>query len=395
MTDLGGERNGGPWVAALGAGGSILAIYVLGRQIPLPGIALQAVYGDYPSQGVLGYFLFSRGAIDRLSLFALGVIPFFLPLAVLELAKLMFPRLARWQIGSADNLFRLGGVVRACGLLIAVMQSYLIARALTDIPGIVAEDVSNFVLPAAASMFAGCAFLSWLADRITQHGLLNGFWLLWIIPSIAAVPRHVASCLELLRTGGLAPLWLLVAVAWMIISLLAAVVLNYLLIDRRLAASASPEAALQIRLRTSALIWPPLLAGAIVGLFAPAAPRPLFEDPGQPRWFEYGTISHMAILALLVMLFAYAYAKRPVPSPRAVIDLFAPENRVSLPAPSFWLVGLVQAAICVGGEILVKASVAVPFGVDGTLIVVVTVVMALMRNLSLQRLVPPHASSFG
>jgi preprotein translocase subunit SecY len=341
------------WLALYGA------VYALGWHIPFPGLS-EDVYGRWAQ--------YDSHTIDRLSVFALGLTPFFMPLAFLELAKLALPGLARWQVASAGNMARLNDYALAATLVLAVGLSHM-----SDLWA-ASDDGSLFVL--ALTFVGSTALLAWLAEQITRCGRGNGFWLLWSIPSFFALRASAGRTVEMLEIGAL---WLpavLIVLGFLLLSCLATAIANLVLVEGSLGAdgrSGDIADALRARLMTMALIWPPLLANAT---FAVVLAPLLLLVPAQWRVLEYvshGTPLHMVLSAMLILGFAYAYGRQSSALGRG------------LPVP-FWLLASLQIAICTGGEILARTFPDVPFAVGSQWIVAITVAMVFTRPWRVQAL---------
>jgi len=389
------EQTGGRVRAASIIVGALLTVYVLGRNIPLPGVVLEAVFPVDRPQGLLG--LLSTSRVSRLSIFALGLIPLYTPMACLEIAKLLFPALARWQIASARNFFRLNDYLRYTALVLAATQGYSVALGISQANNLIADTPGEFVVSVAGTCVGATALLIWLADRISLQGVVNGFWLLWAFTYIIARPAIGVQMLEIARNGGISQGSVLFVGLFVLAAHAAIVVLNFVLIDKPLALNdgeSDADKALQARLASMAIIWPPLLAYFVLylldslgGIYASV----------YPSWLRHGALAHAGLNGALIMLFCYAYSRRWRMNWQNVGDVFSEEGMKNTGAPMpFWLLGLVLIAVCAGGE-LVDRYFSLPFLSGGTVTVVtVTVVMGIFRSWrSAKPAAPPHASSFG
>src|ERR1700742_2075226 len=113
---------------------------------------------------------------ENVSVFGLGVTPFFSVLFVIEFVKLIVPPLSRWETASPRNTRRLTLIVYFAALAMAGFQGRGVAHALYGITRLV--DGPGWEIPIALTLVAGTALLGWLGDRVTAHGLGNGLWLL-------------------------------------------------------------------------------------------------------------------------------------------------------------------------------------------------------------------------
>jgi len=184
----------------------VLCIYRLGTYIPLPGIdslSLQNLMQDN-QKGLLGMFnVFSGGAVKRMAIFALGIMPYISSSIIVQLLT-----------GVSDyfkNLKQQGEVGRKIitqytrygTVLLATIQGYGVAVGLESSSGVVLESGSFFKLTTIISLVAGTMFLMWLGEQITQRGIGNGISLIIFSGIVAEIPRALAATFELGRTGAL------------------------------------------------------------------------------------------------------------------------------------------------------------------------------------------------
>lgn len=228
-----------------------LVVYRFGTQWPAPGIDAQATYKGELSD-------LARIARASSSIFALGVTPVFSVMLLAELAKLAFPtlRLLVEQRGQSRVVFN--RIIIIAGLLLGAFQANGIATALQAIPGnayappIVPEPGLEFKLGFIVTQVAGTAFLVWLADQITRHGIGSGFWILLLaseIGSLAFLPQDLG---ERVQTGQLASNAMFLVAGFVIAAVVALVAL---------------ERARDHGARLPALsIWPVYIATSVFGL---------------------------------------------------------------------------------------------------------------------------------
>src|SRR5205085_2742232 len=143
-----------------------LLVYRMGTYIPLPGINLEALTQafDQQSQGILGMFnMFSGGAVKRMAIFALGIMPYISASIILQLMK----------EGEAGRKV-INQYTRYLTVVLAVFQSYGIAVGLEGSTGIVADPGWFFRFTAVVTLSGGTMFLMWLGEQITSRGIGNG-----------------------------------------------------------------------------------------------------------------------------------------------------------------------------------------------------------------------------
>jgi len=211
MLDLGGVRDRAELSRRLAVTAAFLIVYRLGLQIPLPGIDPQAL-----SQ-------ISGTALQRVSIFALGITPFITVLILTELVKVLMPRLRRWEHSDPRNRDKLNRMVVGLSLLATAAQAAGLVLALEDVSGLVEAPGTAFRLVSIATLVASTAFVIWLADQITRHGIGSGAWLILVTPWIADIPFRVAM-LALHQAQGNFPVWGVLLGCALIVPVLAAAV---------------------------------------------------------------------------------------------------------------------------------------------------------------------------
>jgi len=180
MLELGGVRDSAEFTRRLTVTAALLVAYRLGTHIPLPGTNLE------------GLSHLSGAAVERISIFALGVTPLISVLILAELLKVLAPRVRRWEQADPHHHIKLTRIVVGLSLLAAAAQASGIALALENVTGLVDEPGTPFRLTTIATLVGATAIVIWLADQITRHGLGSGMWLLLVTPWLAAVPHRIA-----------------------------------------------------------------------------------------------------------------------------------------------------------------------------------------------------------
>ena len=184
----------------------ILIVYRLGTYVPLAGIDPQALTQvmSNSQKGLLGMFnVFSGGAVTRMAIFALGIMPYISASIIIQLLTGVsdyFKNLkAQGEIGrkKITQLTRYGTVFIAC------LQGYGVSVGLENAGSLVLDPGMSFRLTTTISLVAGTTFLMWLGEQITLRGVGNGISLIIFSGIVAEIPRALASTFELGRTGAL------------------------------------------------------------------------------------------------------------------------------------------------------------------------------------------------
>ena len=192
-----------------------LIIFRLLSFVPLPGVdpvAQAALYANNAAGGVLDIFnTFSGGSLERMSLIALGVMPYITASIVVQLAASLSPQLAAIKKEGESGRKKLNQYTRYGTVFLTALQGYFLAaglESLTASSGIraVVEPGMMFRIVATISLVGGTLFLMWLGEQITSRGIGNGISLIIMAGIVAQIPRLVASLLEGGRTGSINPL---------------------------------------------------------------------------------------------------------------------------------------------------------------------------------------------
>ena len=201
-----------------------LLVYRFGTYVPVPGVDA-AVMGEMLAQhggGILGMFdMFSGGALGRMTVFALNIMPYISASIIIQLMTAAVPALETLKKEGESGRKKLNQYTRYLTVLIALFQSYGIAVGLETMRGSFGAAVIDpgvfFRVSCVVSLVGGTMFLMWLGEQITARGIGNGTSLIIFSGIVANVPHALASLLELGRTGALSPvfivLFMVIAVA--------------------------------------------------------------------------------------------------------------------------------------------------------------------------------------
>ena len=203
-----------------------LIIYRLGTFIPIPGIdpiALADVFSQQ-STGILGMFdMFSGGALGRMTIFALNIMPYITASIIMQLMTAIVPSLEAMKKDGEAGRKQINQYTRYLTVLLATVQGYGISVALETAGGVVTDPGMFFRLTTVITLVGGTLFLMWLGEQITARGVGNGISLIIFSGIIAEVPSALVGTLELGRTGALSAL-LIVGVFVMAVAVIAFIV---------------------------------------------------------------------------------------------------------------------------------------------------------------------------
>jgi len=182
-----------------------LVVYRIGTFIPVPGIdplALEQFF-DQQSGTILSMFnMFSGGALSRLSIFALGIMPYISASIIMQMATHVVPTLGQLRKEGEAGRRKITQYTRYGTVLLCTFQSMAAATALQN-QGVVINPGSSFVFTAAVTLVAGTMFLMWLGEQITERGIGNGISMIILASIVSGLPAAIGGTLELVNTGGM------------------------------------------------------------------------------------------------------------------------------------------------------------------------------------------------
>lgn len=187
----------------------LLAVYRIGVFIPTPGIngeALAAFFGAARGT-LLGLFnMFSGGALERLSVFALGIMPYISASIILQLLTVVIPHLEQLKKEGEAGRKKITQYTRYGTVVLSIIQGFGIAFGLEGMTGPGGEPVViypgwGFRLITVITLTAGTAFIMWLGEQITERGIGNGISLIIFAGIVAGMPGAVVNTLRLIQTG--------------------------------------------------------------------------------------------------------------------------------------------------------------------------------------------------
>jgi preprotein translocase subunit SecY len=180
-----------------------LIVYRIGTFVPVPGIdpvALEQLF-DQQSGTILSMFnMFSGGALQRLSILALGIMPYISASIIMQMAGVVVPTLAQLKKEGEAGRRRITQYTRYGTVFLATIQAIGASVALQN-QGVVIAPGPNFVFTAAVTLVTGTVFLMWLGEQITERGIGNGISMIILSSIIAGLPSAIGGTLELVNTG--------------------------------------------------------------------------------------------------------------------------------------------------------------------------------------------------
>ncbi|MBP1844556.1 preprotein translocase subunit SecY [Rhizobium petrolearium] len=300
-----------------------LLVYRLGTHIPLPGLNPEAYAQAFRGQagGILGLFnMFSGGAVERMAIFALGIMPYISASIIVQLMTSVVPSLEALKKEGEQGRKIINQYTRYGTVILGALQAYGIAAGLESGQGIVTEPGWFFRLSTVVTLLGGTMFLMWLGEQITSRGIGNGISLIIFSGIAAGLPTALAGTLELGRTGAL-PTALILTVIVVAIAVITLIVFveraqRRLLIQypKRQVGNRmfqGDTSHLPLKLNTSGVI-PAIFASSL--LLLPATAAGFAGTSELPNWatmiissLGHGQPLFMLFYGLLIAFFAFFY----------------------------------------------------------------------------------------
>lgn len=304
-----------------------LIIYRLGTFIPVPGIdasVLGQIVGENQG-GILGMFdMFTGGALGRMTIFALNIMPYISASIIIQLLSTALPSMEALKKEGESGRKKLNQYTRYLTVLIAVVQAYGFAMGLSSLRthaglSAVISPGPTFLVSYVVMLVTGTLFLMWLGEQITSRGIGNGISLIIFSGIVANLPHALGSLFELGRTGALSPAFVAVflVLALLVIAFIVfmeqaqrRVVIQYpkRQVGNRIYGGDSTHMPLKVN---TAGVIPPIFASSV--LLVPATLSGFMHNStgvlgriGQ--WLSQGQPLYMAFYALMIIFFSYFYA---------------------------------------------------------------------------------------
>jgi preprotein translocase subunit SecY len=382
-----------------------LVVYRLGTYIPIPGIDQAALAQAFSRNagGILGMFdMFSGGALGRMTIFALNIMPYISASIIVQLLTAVSPTLEALKKEGESGRKKLNQYTRFGTVALAMVQAYGIAMGLeSSQQGIVSDPGPFFIVSTMITLTGGTVFLMWLGEQITARGVGNGISLIIFAGIVANLPHALVATLELGRQGALSPVLILILLV-MSVGVIAFIVFMERA-QRRLIVQypkrqqgnkmfGGDASHLPLKLNTSGVI-PPIFASSLLLLPATVASFQTANTPGIiseiTGFLAHGQPLYMVLYVALIVFFAFFYTAivfNPVETADNLRKYggFIPgirpgkntSDHLDYVLTRLTVVGAAYlSAVCILPEILVS-QYSVPFYFGGTsLLIVVSVTM--------------------
>jgi len=302
----------------------LLAVYRIGCQIPNPGISADALAEFWQSQrgSILGFYdLFSGRAMSRMTIFALGIMPYISASIILQLLTVVWPYLERLSKEGELGRRKITQYTRYGTLVICIIQAFGISIFLENLTSptgarIVPSPGWGFRLLTILTLTTGTTFIMWLGEQISERGIGNGISLIIFAGIVAGLPRGINSLINGLRSGNLDPLRIIFLIVFML-----AVIAFIVFIERgqrRIPVSYAKRVVgrkvyggqsthLPLRVNTGGVI-PIIFAASIITIpstLATLSKAPIFQTIA--RQFGPGMPLYVLIYIAAIIFFTYFY----------------------------------------------------------------------------------------
>ncbi len=300
-----------------------LLIYRLGTYIPVPGIDPQAYATTFEQaqHGVVGLFnMFAGGAVKRMAIFALNLIPYITASIVIQVLATASPRLEALKKEGESGRRKMNQYTRYLAVVFCSIQAFGIAKGLESSQGVVLDPGWFFEMSTVITLVGGTMFLMWLGEQITARGVGNGISLIIFAGIVANLPGTVAQTLELSRTGAIPPL---AAVGLLVLAIVVIMVIVFFERAQRRLLIQYPKrqvgnkmfqgdtSHLPLKLNTSGVI--PVIFGSSL-LLLPATVASFAAQGSAPQWLQVtaallgrGQPLYLTLFAVFIIFFSFFY----------------------------------------------------------------------------------------
>jgi len=393
-----------------------LVVFRIGAALPVPGInpmALAALFDQQKGTIIDMFNMFSGGALKRVAVFALGIMPYISASIIIQLLTQVWPKMEQLKKEGEAGRRKLSQYTRYFTVFLALFQALGVALALQrqQVGGVsvVIDPGPAFILTAVITLVTGTLFLMWLGEQVTERGIGNGISIIIFSGIVAGLPRAVGGSLELARTGELQPLTVLFLFALVVVvtGLVVFVergqrriTVNYAKRQQGRQIYAAQTSHLPLKINMAGVI-PPIFASSII-LFPTTMAGWFANNGGGMSWLQSLTAAlspgqpvYVLIYATAIIFFCFFYTAL-VFNPKDTAEnlkksgAFVPGIRpgeqtakyVDAVMTRLTLVGAVYVTlVCLLPEFLI-VNLNVPFYFGGTsLLIVVVVVMDFIAQL--------------
>ncbi len=386
-----------------------IVVYRIGAHIPVPGIdpvQLQNMFKQQQDTILSLFNMFSGGALERMSVLALGIMPYISASIIMQLLQAVTPQLEQLRKEGESGRRKISQYTRYGTLALATLQSLGMAMALQS-QGVTLSTGFAWLFPAVVTLTTGTMFLMWLGEQVTERGIGNGISMIIFAGIVAGLPKAIGQTLEAAKNQELNVALLLmlilvaVAVVFFVVFMERAqrrITINYARRQQGRRVYAAQQSHLPLKINMAGVI-PPIFATSI--LLFPASIGQWFGEADGFGWLQEVSLAlgpgqplYLLLFCLLIIFFCYFYTAIMF-NPKDVADnlkksgAFVPGIRPGEQTAKY-IDGVLGRLTLVGGIYItlvcllpqgLQAVGNVPFYLGGTsLLIVVVVVMDFMAQ---------------
>ncbi len=312
-----------------------LVVFRIGSHIPVPGINPEqlAVLFKQQEGTILSFMnMFSGGSLSRMSIFALGIIPYISASIIMQLMSSVSPQLEQLKKEGETGRHKITQYTRYLTLVLAAVQAFGMSVALSREGSLVIYGHMQFLFIATSTLVTGTMFLMWLGEQITERGVGNGISMLIFASIVSGIPSALGQTFESAQNGSLNTL-VLILVMVLLVVVVAAVVfmergqrritINYAQQQRGRQNHAAQQSFLPLKVNMAGVI-PAIFASSL--LLFPATLSQWFGGEDQSEWVQTFTLAlspgqplYIVLFALGIVFFCYFYTALMF-NPREVAD---------------------------------------------------------------------------
>lgn len=303
---------------------ALLAVYRVGVHIPTPGIDGNVLAGIFErAKGtLLGFFdMFAGGGLERLSVFALGIMPYISASIILQLLTVVVPTLERLSKEGEAGRKKITQYTRYGTVIISLIQGFGIAIGLEQMRGtggelVVYDPGWGFRLMTMLTLTGGTSFIMWLGEQITEKGIGNGISLIIFAGIVARMPNAIAGTLSLVNSGEMN--WFVIILLVLMMFLIIAFIIFMETSQRRIPVQYAKRVVgrrvyggqathLPLKVNTAGVI-PPIFASSI--LMFPATIASFINHPYMKKFSELltpGSLLHELLYIAFIVFFCFFY----------------------------------------------------------------------------------------
>jgi len=299
-----------------------IVVYRIGAHIPVPGIdpiQLQNLFKQQQDTILSLFNMFSGGALERMSILALGIMPYISASIIMQLLSAISPQLEQLKKEGEAGRRKISQYTRYGTLALATLQSLGMAMALQN-QGVTLSVGFAWLFPAVVTLTTGTMFLMWLGEQVTERGIGNGISMIIFAGIVAGLPKAIGQALEATRQGELnvAVLLILAIVAVVVVFFVVfmeraqrRITINYARRQQGRKVFAAQQSHLPLKINMAGVI-PPIFATSI--LLFPASIGQWFGEHENMAWMQEVSLAlgpgqplYLLLFSLLIVFFCYFY----------------------------------------------------------------------------------------